>query len=232
MAKDPAFLFYPGDFLMGTMYMSDAQIGIYVKLLCSQHQHGGIIDKVCFNSLAGENNLIRSKFIECEEGFYNERLAEEMGKRNKKSNNLSDAAKEVWENRKKAKNTIVSKNDTIVLQLHNNSKEKLYNSNTIVIQPENRNENENRDINFDLWTEIKISFFNDFRWFEKFCLDKKISPENLKIKMEDFIKDTELREDFKTLKELKSHFTNLFNKQNGKFIKTEKSRDSNYAAGF
>ena len=44
--------------------------------------------------------------------------------------------------------------------------------------------------------------------------------------MEEFIKDTELREDFKTLPELKSHFTNLFNKQkNGKSIPSTVGRE-------
>ena len=50
MAKDPAFLFYTSDFLTGTMFMTNEQVGIYIRLLCSQHQHGGIIDKISFNS--------------------------------------------------------------------------------------------------------------------------------------------------------------------------------------
>ena len=84
--KDPAFLFYPSDFLTGTMFLNNEQIGIYIRLLCSQHQHGGLIDKLSFNSLVANNELLRSKFIETEHGFYNERLATEMDKRNKKSN--------------------------------------------------------------------------------------------------------------------------------------------------
>ena len=82
MAKDPAFLFYPSDFLTGTMFMTNEQIGIYIRLLCSQHQHGGIIDKDSFNALVGGFNLIKNKFIETETGFYNERLTIEMDKRN------------------------------------------------------------------------------------------------------------------------------------------------------
>lgn len=148
MAKDPAFLFYPSDFLTGTMFMNNEQIGIYVRLLCSQHQHGGIIDKYSFNALVGENILIRNKFIEVETGFYNERLAIEMDKRNKKSNNMSETAKEVWKKRKE--------------QMECKSKEKEYNCNTkvkendtFVIQPVNRNRNINKDINIE---EIKVYF--------------------------------------------------------------------------
>ncbi len=142
MAKDPAFLFYPSDFLTGTMFMNNEQIGIYVRLLCSQHQHGGIIDKDSFNALVGSNLLIRNKFIESDTGFYNERLTIEMDKRNKKSNNMSETAKEVWKKRKEQKQY--------------KSKENEYNCNTnvkendaIAIQPVNRNRNINKDINID-----------------------------------------------------------------------------------
>ena len=121
MAKDPAFLFYPSDFLTGTMFMNHEQIGIYMRLLCSQHQHGGIIDKLSFNSLVGENEILRSKFIEVEIGFYNERLANEMEKRNKKSNNISKAVKEVWEKRKES-NAIPSKSDAIPKESKKNRK--------------------------------------------------------------------------------------------------------------
>jgi uncharacterized protein YdaU (DUF1376 family) len=153
--KDPAFLFYPSDFLTGTMFMSNEQIGIYIRLLCSQHQHGGIIDKLSFNSLVGNNDLLRSKFIETETGFYNERLTDEMDKRNKKSNNMSEVAKEVWRLRK--------------IQLYNKSKKSEYKSNTkvkkkgtIVIQPINVNINEVIDyfINNNYTKESAEKFFN------------------------------------------------------------------------
>ena len=32
--RDPAFLFYPADFLIGTMDMTDEEVGIYIRLLC------------------------------------------------------------------------------------------------------------------------------------------------------------------------------------------------------
>lgn len=108
MAKDPAFLFYPSDFLTGTMFMNNEQVGIYVRLLCSQHQHGGMIDKVSFNALVKDDAVIKSKFIETEIGFFNQRLAEEMELRCKKSTNISEAVKEVWRKRKES-NGIPSK---------------------------------------------------------------------------------------------------------------------------
>jgi len=135
IAKDPAFLFYPSDFLTGTMFMSHEQIGIYIRLLCSQHQHGGVIDKISFNSLVGNNEIVRTKFIEIDLGFYNQRLADEMEKRNKKSNNISKAVKEVWEKRKES-NAIPSKNNAI-------PKESKKKGNRILMGIVNENVNEN-----------------------------------------------------------------------------------------
>jgi uncharacterized protein YdaU (DUF1376 family) len=95
--KDPAFLFYVQDFLTGTMFMNNEQVGIYIRLLCAQHQHGGIVEKNNFNSIVGDNMIVRGKFIETEDGFFNNRLMEEMEKRNQKSNNLSANAKKRWD---------------------------------------------------------------------------------------------------------------------------------------
>lgn len=42
MAKDPAFLFYSKDWLQGTAKLMPEEKGIYIDLLCHQHQDGGI----------------------------------------------------------------------------------------------------------------------------------------------------------------------------------------------
>lgn len=77
-----------------------------------------------------------------------------------------------------------------------------------------------------LWTDVVKNFNNDFRWKEKFCIDKKINIEYLELKMKEFISDLELREETKDLKELKRHFTNHFNKKsNGSSEKTKNSTD-------
>jgi len=95
--KDPAFLFYTSDFLTGTMFMTDAEVGKYVRLLCAQHQQGGLIKKTVFSSIVQNSQLIREKFIETEDGFFNQRLMEEMEKRIIKSSNLSANAMQRWQ---------------------------------------------------------------------------------------------------------------------------------------
>ncbi len=61
------------------------------------------------------------------------------------------------------------------------------------------------------WEKVKIDFYNDFRWSEKFCRDKSVTILFFKEKAREFISDIELKGDSKDLKELKSHFVNWYN---------------------
>jgi uncharacterized protein YdaU (DUF1376 family) len=82
MAKDPAILFYTGDFLVGTMRMSYEQTGKYIKLLCMQHQSGGFLTQEDIDFvLSDKDKNVLSKFLNTKDGFYNERLKEEIDKR-------------------------------------------------------------------------------------------------------------------------------------------------------
>lgn len=84
MAKDPAFLFYPGDFNTGTQFFSDEQVGKYMRLLMAQHQHGHLTqDQVIFICKSYDNQVM-SKFVKDNAGlWYNERLEIEVSKRKK-----------------------------------------------------------------------------------------------------------------------------------------------------
>ena len=128
--KDPAFLFYAQDFLVGTILMTDAQIGKYIKLLCIQHQHGGLIDKTAFNNMVNGDKIIEDKFVKTDDGYYNDRLMDEIVKRKKKSENLSANAKKRWE-------------DANGMQLHKNTDAKRM---QLDMPIEDENENENEDV--------------------------------------------------------------------------------------
>jgi hypothetical protein len=82
MSKDPAVLFYTSDFYTGTAFMSNEQVGKYIRLLCLQHQHGRLKDEHMLNICQSYDKDIYSKFIKDENGlFYNERLEIEAIKR-------------------------------------------------------------------------------------------------------------------------------------------------------
>jgi uncharacterized protein YdaU (DUF1376 family) len=82
VAKDPAFLFYSSDFLVGTYTMTDTQVGKYVRLLCLQHQHGHLDEATMFSVCQLEKSVM-DKFTTDENGcYYNKRLDEEVNRRN------------------------------------------------------------------------------------------------------------------------------------------------------
>ena len=82
--KNPAFLFYPSDFITGTAFMSYEDKGKYITLLCLQHQHGHLSKEKMLN-ICGTNNLdIFEKFeIDNDGKYYNLRLENEAKKRQK-----------------------------------------------------------------------------------------------------------------------------------------------------
>jgi hypothetical protein len=86
MAKDPAFLFYSGDFLVGTALFTEAETGQYIKLLCYMHQGGHISKEDMFNICPNISFKVLAKFKTDKDGlFYNERLDIEVEKRKKYS---------------------------------------------------------------------------------------------------------------------------------------------------
>lgn len=85
MAKDPAFLFYPGDWLGGTMGFTLEQKGAYMELLILQFNNGGFTEaqakqvlSMCFAS-AWHN--IKHKFVLTGTLYENTRLKNEIFKR-------------------------------------------------------------------------------------------------------------------------------------------------------
>lgn len=92
--KDPAFLFYSSDFLTGTMFMSDSQLGKYIKILCTQHQKGHLSEKDMLKICKRYDKDIFDKFVKDENGkYYNIRLEREIAKRSAYSKSRSDNRK-------------------------------------------------------------------------------------------------------------------------------------------
>jgi hypothetical protein len=87
MAKDPAFLFYPGDWTGGTLTFTRELKGAYIDLLMAQFNQGHLpLDDI--KCVLGNDfdklwiDKLYKKFIQDENGlFYNVRLEEEQIKR-------------------------------------------------------------------------------------------------------------------------------------------------------
>ncbi|RTK93081.1 DUF1376 domain-containing protein [Candidatus Saccharibacteria bacterium] len=101
MGKDPAFLFYHHDFLIGTAFMSLEERGAYITILSHMAaQEGYLSDKEIKVVCVGfdYSNLLESKFKfdETIGKYFNKRLLEEIEKRKKftqsRLNNLHKAS--------------------------------------------------------------------------------------------------------------------------------------------
>lgn len=128
MAKDPAFLFYSSDFITGVAFMSDEQVGKYIRLLCFQHLHGHLTEKHMMHICKTYDAEIFAKFKKDENGlYYNQRVEDEINKRknfteSRKANRISK--------KQPISNTYVETSDKHM-------------------SPHMENENENENINVD-----------------------------------------------------------------------------------
>ncbi len=126
MGKDPAVLFYTGDFLVGTMKMNYAQKGKYIQLLCLQHQDGHLSEDDMLSVCGDYDEKIFSKFAKDGNGrYYNERMEEESIKRRKfvesRQRNLVKSDKE--------EQVVTHKNDHMETHMANNKEIRMENEN-------------------------------------------------------------------------------------------------------
>jgi len=87
MGKDPAFLFYPGDFNEGTQDFTNEEVGAYLRLLLFQFAQGHLpLDRIRrrlgYDEFAKLWPTLKDKFITDTDGlYYNARLEQEQIKR-------------------------------------------------------------------------------------------------------------------------------------------------------
>ena len=124
MSKDPAFLFYSSDFLTGTMFMDNEQVGKFIRLLCLQHQKGHLRKKDMLKICKTYDEDVFDMFKKDDQDmYYNERLEEEANKRKA----YSESRRTNRKNKDKSSIKNISK--------------------TYVKHMENENENENINVN-------------------------------------------------------------------------------------
>lgn len=150
--KDPAFLFYPEAFLVGTMDMTDKEAGRYIRLLCKQHAKGHLKE----TDLKNTTEEVRSKFTKAEDGFYyNARLCEEIDKRQKftESRRKNGAAG----GRPKKDETEAEEEDHIKTTSKPNENHMVINTEPNKNHIKNTNKNTNKNKNTDKYININTS---------------------------------------------------------------------------
>jgi len=135
MSKDPAFLFYPSDFLTGTMFLSNEQVGAYIRLLCAQHQQGHLPQRAMEMMCGGIDEEVFSKFEQDEKGlYYNKRLDNESERR---TNYVKSRRKNLACEKKES--------DISHMDSHMGAHMAPHMESHMALHMENRNENENID---------------------------------------------------------------------------------------
>lgn len=179
MAKDPAFLFYPGDWLGGTMGMTFEQKGAYIDLLMLQFNRGHMSEHMIGQTVGQLWDTIQDKFIKDDNGlWFNERLDLEKHKRMKYS--------ESRRNNKKGNNQYSKK----------------------VGHMSSHMENENRDVNTIIITNDNIGELkNNFSMKGEVGKLLKTTSEAVESLLDEFIQEQISKGDFdRSLKDLRKHF--------------------------
>lgn len=184
MAKDPAFLFYPGDFTTGTQFFTDEQVGKYIRLLMAQHQLGRLKENHMIMICKSYDNDIFSKFVKDSNGcYYNERLEDEIVKRKKYTESRG--------NNKRGKKIISSSYDNHM-----------------------ENENRNIDISNNINNNISVvKFFESLlngSELEIIAMNNKLTINQVKECVELFRPKSEVS--YPTYAKFVSHFKNWLNK--------------------
>lgn len=139
MAKDPAFLFYPNDWLGGTIGMNFDLQGAYLTLLILQFNKGEFSEQQALN-VVGEKRWIelKEKFETDGSLFWNIRLRDEHAKRKRFSEHQRENVKKRYQT-----------------TYQNSTKPP---TNNLPLENEDENKNENKSL-----IEIKIEEFYNFR---------------------------------------------------------------------
>lgn len=140
--KDPAFLFYTNDFDSGTKFLTNEQLGVYIRLLMAQHQHGRLSEKQILFIASVMDPDIMNKFIKDESGlFYNKRLEQEITKRK----SFADSRRKNVNKRYQTTSELTSVSTSVE---HMN----------VHMEDINRNENENKNLNGFLANSEHLNF--------------------------------------------------------------------------
>jgi uncharacterized protein YdaU (DUF1376 family) len=177
MEKDPAFLFYPNDYIGGTMGMTFEEKGAYIELLMLQFNRGHMTKHMMAHTVGHLLDKLLDKFQIDENGlYYNVRLEEEQNKRKtftaSRKNNLKGVNQYTKNKAHKVGHmTTHMENVNINIDNINNIKEEFKNSEIFIEQLAKRYNTKN---------EVIQSRMKNF-WLEKSdTFDKQVTTQEVK----------------------------------------------------
>lgn len=211
MAKDPAFLFYSSDFITGVAFMTDEQVGKYIRLLCMQHLHGHLSEKHMMHICKTYDADIFGKFKKDENGlYYNQRVEDEIHKRK----NFTESRKA---NRISKKENISS---TYEKHMSPHMENENINENENIDEDEKRKSKSIEDRQNDFLNSLRIFYPTYTKEMLKEFYDYWTEPNRSKSKMR-----CEMEKTWDSSKRLKTWFNNSQKFSNGT-TKTYQSRVS------
>jgi len=190
MAKDPAFLFYPGDFIVGTMAMPFEDKGKYITILSMMHQQGRMKEETIRFIVGNVSDNLKNKFSIDNDGlWFNERLEKEIEKRSKFTESRRINGSKGGRPKEIKPSGLPS----------GKPKKNL---------PEDENINENKD-----WNELKDKLLNQEKWHVSVIRATKLKTiDNLKKQLDKFFILQEAKDNiYDNEQNYKSHFVSWVN---------------------
>ena len=177
MAKDPAFLFYPGDWLGGTMLLTRHQKGCYMDLLMAQFNSGPLsLDQI--KLVLGQDQalwtVLQDKFKKDNSGrFFNQKLATEIEKRKSYVESRSTNKKG------KTKSYDKSYENHMSGHMENENRNEYVNEIRKGVQGENKLESSSQQLeadftDYELWTRSIIEHTDPL--FEQMLMGENLKP--------------------------------------------------------
>lgn len=186
MGKDPAFLLYSADFLIGVADLDMEERGQYITLLLFQHQKGRLSQKTIRLLVANVSDSVMAKFRQDESGlYYSKRLEEEIEKRR----NFTDSRRENGRKGGRPKANAKPNGYPNGMAKNNLSENENINENDneIVISKKNKSEIK-REINSD-WPDIKKREYILHHYPSVLRMQKPLTEEQLMRLVEEFGRD-------------------------------------------
>lgn len=206
--KDPAFLFYPNDYIGGTMGMTFEQKGAYMDLLMMQFNRGHMTNHMIGQVLGQEGgqlwDTIKDKFIIDGEGrYYNQRLEIEQNKRKQ----FTDSRK----NNRNGKNQYTKKggqvNGHMTSHMENRNEDIIISLSKSSSNESSRLEQQGKPILFDFDCVKKRQYLESVYRAVVIIPDFKVSIERFESLSDQFIAEQQLKDEPpRNVQDYKNHF--------------------------